>query len=467
MSLPVPPARAHEDPAALAGHRGLVAVVAAATLLVLMAFTAPLAAVGPIAESLGAGVAGRAWVLSSMSIGLAAALLPAGAVADELGRRRTFAGGLALLALGLLASTAATSTGVFVAARVVQGLGGAAVTAAGLGMLAHHVPAGPARATATGMWGASVGAGIALGPLVAALSDGTGSWRTCYAAMTMAALGLAAVVATRLEESRHPEPRGVGVVSAALLAAGVSALLAGLVEGRRDWTAPLPLLLLVVAAVLVALVVLVERRSARPLVEPGVLRSPRFLVVVVAAFVLGTGPIALFSYLAAFTGPALGYSVVLTAVLLLGWSATSVVLALLARRIPASVSGRTQLGWSLVVVGLGLATLAGVPADAGWARLLPGMVVAGVATGVINAALGREAVASVPVGRGGVGSGATNTARYLGSAVGVTVVAVLVNAHGPDPADLRAGWTVAVAVCAGGCLLGAALIAALRPRGDT
>lgn len=92
------------------------------------------------------------------------------------------------------------------------------------------------------------------------------------------------------------------------------------------------------------------------------------------------------------------------------------------------------------------------------------LLLAGVATGILNAALGREAVASVPIGRAAMGSGANNTARYLGAAVGVTIVAVVVTSGGPSPQDLVAGWNSAALIAAGFCAAGALAIAATGPR---
>jgi hypothetical protein len=150
-------------------------------------------------------------------------------------------------------------------------------------------------------------------------------------------------------------------------------------------------------------------------------------------------------------------------VLFLAWSGTSVVFALVARRLPAGWSGRAQLAGGLVVVAAGQLALSGITPGSSWARFLPGLLVAGVGSGVLNAALGREAVASVPPGRGGMGSGANNTARYLGSSIGVTVVAVVVAAHagtGSGVSGLVAGWNVAAWVTAGISLVGAVVVGA-------
>ena len=138
------------------------------TLVTLVAFTAPLATVNLTVAGLGAGTSGRTWILSSMSIGLGAFLLTAGRVADDFGRRRTFVVGALVLAAGSLLGAVAPEVVTFVVARVVQGVGGAAMLAAGLGMIAVAFPDPVERAHATGVWGASVGAGIAVGPLLSA-----------------------------------------------------------------------------------------------------------------------------------------------------------------------------------------------------------------------------------------------------------------------------------------------------------
>ena len=110
---------------------------------------------------------------------------------------------------------------------------------------------------------------------------------------------------------------------------------------------------------------------------------------------------------------------------MLAWSGPSVVTALAARRLPVAWSGRTRMSAALVVIGVGQVLLWHIVPGDGAARFVPGLLVAGVGSGVLNAALGRESVASVPAGQGALGSGANNTARYLGSALGVTIVSVV------------------------------------------
>ena len=192
-----------------AERRRTVAVATSGTVLALVAYTTPVGTLAATASALGAGPSGQAWILSSMSCGLAVALLPAGAIGDDNGRRRMFVVGALVLAAASVVATFAPDTVTLVLARVGQGLGAAAVLACGLGLIGHVVPAGPARIRATGVWGAGVGAGIAIGPLVAAgLAEASESgWRIPYAVLAVAA-ALLAVWAARGWSSRPPNAPG-------------------------------------------------------------------------------------------------------------------------------------------------------------------------------------------------------------------------------------------------------------------
>ena len=450
--------------------RRALTVAAVGTVLALLAFTAPLATVGSVAASLGADLAGRTWILSSMGIGLGAALLTAGTLADDRGRRRVLVAGLLALAASSVVAAVAGGTLVFVLARVGQGIGAAAVVAASLGLVAHWFEPGPARAAASGVWGASVGAGIALGPLLASSLDRWASWREVHWLLALSTLVLAGVARRALEETRSHERRPLDVPGALLLGLATTVFLAALVEGRSGWGRPPVLLLLAVAVLAAVAFAVTEWRVPFPLVDPALARDGRFVAATAAALATGAGIIGLLSFLPGFLALALGLAPTTAAVLFLTWSGTSVVFALLARRLPARWSGRVQLAGALVVVAAGQLALAGLAPGASWGRFVPGLLVAGVGSGVLNAALGREAVASVPAGRGGMGSGANNTARYLGSSLGVTVVAVVVAAHagsggsagsaGSAPTGLLAGWNVAAWVTAGFSLAGALVVAA-------
>src|SRR6478672_11006483 len=187
-------------PTATSEQRRTLVMASAGTLLVLITFVTPLATGVRTTISLGAGPGAQAWLLSAMSVGLAAALLTAGVLADDVGRRRVFIGG-----------------------RVLQGLGAAAVIACALGLIGHAFPMGPARSRAAAVWGASVGAGTGLGGLVTVGLDHGAGWRTTYVVTAVAAVVLAGVGRAVLIESVGRAERRVDVAGVVLLAAGVSA----------------------------------------------------------------------------------------------------------------------------------------------------------------------------------------------------------------------------------------------------
>ena len=446
-------------------RRALI-LAAAGTMLALAAFTTPVATLNAVSADLGADVAGRTWILSSMGIGLGAALLTAGTLADDLGRRRLLVGGLVLLAFASGAGAMAPTTSVLVGARVTQGVGAAAVIASSLGLVAHWYAAGPARATASSVWGASVGGGIAVGPVLAAYLERWATWRDAFWAIAVASLVVAAWGRKRVIEVRSSSPRGLDLPGALLLGTSITTLLAALVEGRQGWSHPVVVVLVTVAVVAGVAFVVVERRTSSAMLDLALFRNPRFVAATVGALATGAGVIGLLSFMPAFLGVALGLPATTAALLFLTWSVTSVVAALLARQIPARVSGRVQLGAALVVVAAGQLLLGGLTTGTSWPRLLPGLLVAGVASGILNTVLGREAVSSVPAQRGGTGSGANNTARYIGSAFGVTVVSVVVSSHTTPsgPSGLVTGWNAAAIVTAVFSLVGATMVLGARER---
>jgi MFS family permease len=432
------------------------------TLLVMMSFTSPLATTHQVTVAVGAGPAGQSWILSSMSLGLTLAILTCGALADDFGRRRVFCLGAVVLALASVASAVAPSTVVFVLSRVASGIGGAAVLACSLALISHALPPGHARVRAMGMWGAAVGGGIALGPVAASLAADYWNWRAMYWLLALLAAGLAVAGRTLLRESTSGASRTIDVPGVVLLAGGIAGVLAGLTEGHGGWLRPLPLVLLIGGVVLLAGFVLVQARSRGAMIDLALFRSRLLRDATIASFTTGAGITALMSFIPTELQQGLGRGALFAAVLLLAWSVTSVVAALAARRLGNRVSPTTRLATGLLVTAAGIAATTALSAGAVWQSLLPGLIVAGIGTGLVNATLGGQAVASVPAHRAGMGSGINNTSRYLGAALGVTVVFVLSVHPGQPNAFPMAGWDVSAIVCACVMAVGALLVAVRR-----
>ncbi|PZS27340.1 MAG: MFS transporter [Pseudonocardiales bacterium] len=431
-------------------RRVTLAVAVGGTLLVMLDFNAPLATLSATAAGLHAGPVGRTWMLAGISVGLASALLVSGALGDDYGRRRVFLAGTSLLAISTGVCALAPDSEVFIVARVVQGVSAAAVLACSLGLIGHAYPAGPGRRRATGVWGASLGAGIAVGPLLAAGIAQASGWRAVYAV--------------------RPQP--VDVAGVVTLMAGLACLVAGLVEGQQGWGRPMTLTPLLAGAVLLAAFGAVESRRAAPLLDPALFGQPGFVAATIGAFATGLAVIGLMSYLPTVLQRGLAQSPLASAGVLALWSGTSAVAALLARRLPYRLPAGWQLTGGLLLCATGLTGMTGLTTSSTWLRLTPGLVIAGVGSGILNAALARLAVESVPAGRAAMGSGANNTARYLGSGAGVAVVVAVVAAYQPGAhqtpaAATLAGMNTATLLAAGLALLGALTTLACAHRDTT
>jgi predicted MFS family arabinose efflux permease len=444
-----------------------LAVAAAGTLLVLVAFTTPLATLPATAAGVHAGTGAQAWILSGMSVGCAAGLLASGALGDDYGRRRTFLAGAAILAVGSLWGALAGNATLLALARIVQGLGGAAIVACSLGLIGAVYPDGPGRARATGMWGAALGAGVAAGPFLALGLQTITGWRSAYAITALLAAGLAVAGRAVLAESRATSRRPVDAVGTVLLALGVSALLAGLVEGRSGWTTPATLGLLVLGAVLVAGFAVAEHLGRHPMLDLGLLRRPDFTGALTAAFATGAGVLSITSYTPIVVEQGLAGSAMAGVSAMLAWSGLSAVTPLSARWLSGRIAPRGQLLAGLLGCAVGQLALLGLHPGASVVRLLPGLLVAGAANGVLNAALGRQAVASVPAERAAMGSGANNTARYVGSAFGLALVTLAVTHSGHDPAAVLHGWNIAVLLTTAFTLAGALAVLFARHSATT
>lgn len=439
---------------------GTLAIASVGTFLVLVAFTSVLTTIGPTVRALHASAAGRTWIVSGISLGLAAALLSFGALADNLGRRRIFVWATLGLAVSSSLGAVAPTIEILIAARVLQGIAGAGVLAAGLGLIGHAFAAGAARTRATGIWGATVGAGIAVGPAVSAALAAVASWRSVY---WVIAAGAALLVpfARRMRESRGLHARHLDLLGALTFAASMACMTAGVTLGRQSWTQLSTVVLLVSAGALLAAFVARERYTPEPLLDLRLFARPLFIASTCGALFTGLGLIALMSFMPLMLQDGLGQTPLASAGILAVWSAPSVLAASQAHRMPSELGSAARLAIGFVLCAGGVAMLSSLDVQTSWVGLAPGMLIAGIGSGLVNAALGRLAVESVPRERAALGSGANSTARYLGGAAGIAAVTAVVAAgtDSPGAAGLIGGWNLAAIVTTLVCVLGA-LVAA-------
>lgn len=424
-----------------------------------MVYSAPVTTLPQTAAGLGAGPSGQIWILNGIALGLAALLLTAGTLADDLGRKRVFVIGAALLAAALVVSATATGTLVFVLARVVQGGAGAALLTAGLGMIGHTHPAGHERVRATAAWGAMIGAGLTLGPPLSAILTDRAGWRVVYWVLAAAAVAAGIAAVAFLSESRAETSRRIDLPGVATLGLGLAALLAAVTQGRTGWSDPRVLSLFAATAVLLGLFVAVEATRRAPMLDLTLFRRPLFLTSIIGALVTGLSLIGPMTYLVTIMQLVDGFTPLEAAGVTAIWTGVSVVAAIAGGRL--RLRGRLQLALALGLGAAGDLVLLGSVGHWSWPRAVAAMVVVGTGSGLGNAALARLSVDSVPAGRAGMGSGANNTARYIGGSLGVAFAVAIVGAADTAAAGADAMLCVAAAIAVLGGLF------ALLMRGGT
>jgi predicted MFS family arabinose efflux permease len=423
-----------------------------------MTYTAPMVTLPDVAAALHTPISAQAWLLNGTPLGLAALLLVAGSLADDYGRRRIFVAGTFALGITTALGALASDTWQFTLARIAQGAASAALLASSLGLIVHAFPTPRGRLHATGVWGAFVSGGIAVGPV---LSGAIPNWRVSYAVLGAAALIIAGLGTRALSESRSPRGGRPDLLGAVTFGLALVSLVAALTLGRDGWLrAPVGLLLLA-AVVLVTAFALVERRARTPMIDLGLLRRPRFLASSSGGLFTGLAVIGLFSFLPALLQQTLGLSAMDAAWLFLLWSGLSFTVALQAKRLGGRVPPRLQLAVGFVLHAAGVLTMLGAVGSGSWTRLLPGLVLGGVGSGLLNAALPLLAVDSVPAARAAMGSGAQQTFRYIGSCAGVALTIAISTSTG---GGLAHGANIAMVVSAGLAVLAAVSVVALRER---
>jgi EmrB/QacA subfamily drug resistance transporter len=419
--------------------------VSVATFMLLLDITVVNVALPSIRKDLGASFSDLQWVVDAYALTLAALVLTAGSLADRFGRRRLFAGGLAVFSLASLLCALAPDPTFLNLARAFQGVGGAVMFAVSLALIAQEFPAGRERGTAMGMYGATIGVAVAIGPLIGgALTDSLG-WESIF--YLNVPIGIAAIAITylKLRETRDPNATRVDWLGVATFSGALFMLVLAMVRGNDEgWGSMLIVSLLAGSAVLLAAFVAVERRVAEPMLPLGLFKRRAFTGVQIAAFAVSGSMFALFLYLTLYLQNYLGYTPFQAGLRYLPITLASFIAAPIAGALLSRVQARILMSAGLAIAGVGLLLMGGVGPNDEWTTLLAGFLVAGGGVGLLNPVIGDVALSVVPKERSGMAAGINDTFRQVGVAVGIAVWgAIFVGQGASKVTELTAGTSTA------------------------
>ena len=451
-------------------QRWTLAVVSAATAILILDIAVVNTALSHIAEDLETGLSGLQWVVDAYTLAIAATVLTAGALADRLGRRRVFSVGVVVFTLSSLAATFAPTIHVLNGARAVQGIGAAVMFAVSLALLAHAFPGRVERTKALALYGATIGASFTIGPaLGGVLTSGVG-WRAIF--LVNVPIGIGVLLATRhaVKESRDPAARRIDWAGQVTLTGGLFLLVLALLRGNEDgWSSAVILAELAAAAGFLAAFVAVERRATDPMLPLGLFRLRMFTGAQVAVLAISASFFAVFLYMTLYLQEIVGLSPVEAGLAYMPATVVSFFVsagtANLGQRVaPGKI---VAVGLALVAAGLGLMTLTEVGSS--WTVILPGSIVGMIGAGLFNPAISGVALGALPDEQSGLAAGVNDTFRQTGVAVGVAALGALVPAQaalgGGSPAEYVDGLHAALLVGAALAAAGAAVAAVLLRQG--
>jgi EmrB/QacA subfamily drug resistance transporter len=417
---PAPATRTGRDP-----KWWTLAAVCLGVFILLLDITIVNVALADIQGELGASLSDLQWVIDAYALSLAALLLTAGSLADLYGRRKVFVIGTALFMVGSIACGAAQDIYVLQLSRAFQGIGGAAMFATALALIASAFQ-GRDRGIAFGVFGATTGVAVAVGPVLGGVLTSGLSWRWIFFVNVPICLLAIAIAATRVRESHDPRagrPDWFGFGTFSLALAG---LVYGLIRaGQTQWDDPRVIFCLVSAAVLLVVFVVSQLVQDHPMFDLGLLRKPTFTGGLIAAFGVSASVFSLLTYLVIYVQNVLGYSAVEAGVRFLFLSGAAFVAAAVAGRLTETVPAKWLIAPGFVVLGVGLLLIHGIQVDSSWTHLIPGLVVSGIGVGMINTPLASTAVGVVTVDRSGMASGINSTFRQVGIATGIAVLGTI------------------------------------------
>ena len=450
-----------------------IAVSCVATVMLMLDISVVNTALQHISAGLHTGLSGLQWVIDAYTLPLAAVVLTAGSIADKFGRKRLFVQGMFVFTAASALCAAAPGIGTLVGARAVQGLGAAVLFATALALISEVTPTPESRAKALGIFGAAIGASFAIGPFVGGALTQWVSWRAIFWINVPIGV-LTLLLARRVHESRDPHARKVDMPGQITLIAGLFLLTLALLRGNQDgWGSARVVASLIGAVVFLVGFVAVEARSREPMLPLSLFRQAKFTGPQVLVFGIASTFFAGFLYATLYLQGVLGLSPIRTGLAYLPGTFLVFVVSGASAGLMTKIKPAVLATVGLALISVGLLVMAMTThADSGWTAILPGLLIASVGCGLVNPAGSALALDALPSSQSGLASGANDTFRQTGVAIGIAWLGTFVPAAGPfgtDPASYVTGMHhafVAATVLALACAVGTGLLLVRRDLGE-
>jgi len=420
----------------------VLAVCCAAQFMVVLDVSIVNVALPKMRADLDLSAAGQQWVINAYTLTFAGFLLLGGRAADLFGRRRVFMIGLAVFTVFSLIGGLAQNGGELIAARAVQGIGGAILAPATLSLITTTFPEPSSRRKALGAWSATAASGAAAGVLFGGILTDILDWRWVLFVNVPIGAVLLAAAAVSLVESRAESRSQLDVAGAVTVTAGLALLVYGIVStDTHAWTSGTTILTLLGAAVL--LTAFVVRVAARPLVPLGVFRKRSISAANGIAVMIGAALFGLYFFLSLYLQQVNHYGPLKAGLAFLPAALSTMSAALVGTRLVVRLGVRRQLIAGPLVSAIGLAWLSQVSAGDGYFTHVFGpLVLAGIGLGLSFVPMTIAATADVPVHQAGLASGLINTTRQIGGAVGLAVMATVAASASSPTSGYDAAFTM-------------------------
>lgn len=413
------------DTTAASGHddryKVLTAICISAVIIPLV-FTGPAISTPAVGRDLGGDQASMSWIVNAYAIAFGGCVMAAGALGDHIGRKRCFVSGLVLFTITSVLIGFTPNLLALNLLRAVEGIGGAFVLTSATSLLAQEFE-GDERTRAFSLLGTAFGVGLAFGPMASGFLIETLGWRSLYFAIALISILILALGTPRIRESRNPDAKGIDWSGTVLFTAALVLVTFGIVQGPQDgWGSGRVIALFVASALLLTAFVIVELRSARPMLDLSLFRYPRFIGVQILPVATGFSFIALIVYLPTWFIAVQARDEFAAGLAILPLTAPMLVVPLLAGRLARRLSPGILSGVGFLISAGGALLLLGMsPGTSVWPMVLP-MLLIGIGNGIPWGLMDALSVSVVPKERAGMAAGIFTTMRVAGEAIAIAAI---------------------------------------------